>query len=266
VSHELRSPLASIKGYAATLLRHERRISREERHEFLLAIKEASDRLAGVIDRLLEMSQLETGGITIERIAVNLAYLVREAITSLEQRFVEPEHQERRFMFTLRLEDEQNVPTHEEPVIWADRHRLREVLDNLLDNAIHYSPEGGAIEVLIRPVFTQGQTSGPRPMARGDSGDDRQAMMPLAKQEAQRMVEICVHDQGIGIPPAHLERVFDRFHRVDTRLTREVNGMGLGLAICKRIVELHGGTIWAESDLGRGSMFHVWLLVDARHL
>ncbi len=266
VSHELRSPLASIKGYAATLLRHERRISREERHEFLLAIKEASDRLAGVIDRLFEMSQLETGDITIELTVVNLAYLVREAITALEQRFVEPEHQERRFMFTLRLEDEQNTPTHEEPVIWADRHRLREVLDNLLDNAIHYSPEGGAIEVLIRPVFTRGQTSRPRPVARGDGGDDRQAMMPLAKQEVQSMVEICVHDQGIGIPPAHLERVFDRFHRVDTRLTREVNGIGLGLAICKRIVELHGGTIWAESDLGQGSTFHVWLPRDARHL
>jgi signal transduction histidine kinase len=266
VSHELRSPLASIKGYAATLLRHERRISREERHEFLLAITQASDRLAGVIDRLLEISQLETGDLTIELTAVNLAYLVREAITALEQRVIEPEHQERHFVFTLRLENEQNTPTEEEPVIWADRHRLREVLDNLLENAIHYSPEGGAIEVIIRPVFTQGQTSGPRPMARGDSVDDRQAMMPLAKQEAQRMVEICVHDRGIGIPPAHLERVFDRFHRVDTRLTREVNGMGLGLAICKRIVELHGGTIWAESDLGRGSMFHVWLPVDARHL
>jgi signal transduction histidine kinase len=266
VSHELRSPLASIKGYAATLLRHERRISREERHEFLLAITEASDRLAGVIDRLLEMSQLETGDIAIELTAVNLAYLVREAITAVEQRFVGPEHQERRFMFTLRLEDKQNTPTHEEPVIWADRHRLREVLDNLLDNAIHYSPEGGAIEVIIRPVFTRGQTSRPRTATSRDGRDDRQAMTQLAKQEAQPMVEICVRDQGIGIPPAHLERVFDRFHRVDTRLTRETNGIGLGLAICKRIVELHGGTIWAESDLDQGSTFHVWLPRDSRLL
>jgi signal transduction histidine kinase len=266
VSHELRSPLASIKGYAATLLRHERRISREERHEFLLAITQASDRLAGVIDRLFEMSQLETGDLTIELTAVNLAYLVREAITALEQRFVEPEHQERHVMFRLRLEDEQSRPTDEEPVIWADRHRLREVLDNLVDNAIHYSPEGGAIEIIIRPVFTRGQTSRLRTVARGDGGDGRQAMMPLAQQEVPSLVEICVHDQGIGIPPAHLERVFDRFHRVDTRLTREVNGIGLGLAICKRIVELHGGTIWAESDLGQGSTFHVWLPRDARHL
>jgi signal transduction histidine kinase len=266
VSHELRSPLASIKGYAATLLRHERRISREERHEFLLVITQASDRLADVIDRLFEMSQLETGDIHLELTVVNLAYLVREAITALEQRFVEPEHQDRQFTFALQHEDERRVPTHEEPVIWADRHHLREVLDNLLDNAIHYSPEGGAIEVIIRPVFTRGQTSRPRTAASRDGRDDWKAMTPLAKQEAQRMVEICVRDHGIGIPPAHLERVFDRFHRVDTRLTREVNGMGLGLAICKRIVELHGGTIWAERGSGRGSTFHVWLPMDAGHL
>src|SRR5258708_34598496 len=212
------------------------------------------------------MSQLETGDITIELTAVNLAYLVREAITALEQRFVEPEHQERQFTFTLQLEDEHRVPAHEEPVIWADRHHLREVLDNLLDNAIHYSPEGGVIEVIIRPVFTRGQTSRPRPVASRDGRDERQAMTQLAKQDAQRMVEFCVRDHRISIPPAHLERVLDRFHRVDTRLTREVNGMGLGLAICKRIVELHGGTIWAESESGRGSTFHVWLPMYARHL
>jgi signal transduction histidine kinase len=247
VSHELRSPLASIKGYAATLLRHERRISREERHEFLLAITQASDRLAGVIDRLLEMSQLETGDITIELTAVNLAYLVREAITAVEQRLMAPEHANRPWTLALRLLDGRGMPTEEEPVIWADRHRLREVLDNLLENAIHYSPEGGAIEITLRPIFTPSHT-----------------VVPPAQQEVQQMVEICVQDHGIGIPPAHLGRVFDRFHRVDTRLTREVGGLGLGLAISKRIVELHGGTIWAQSDLGQGSAFHLWLPVEAR--
>ncbi len=247
VSHELRNPLASIKGYAATLLRHERRISREERHEFLLAITEASDRLAGVIDRLLEMSQLETGDINIELTVVNLAYLVREAITAVEQRLMAPEHSDRQCTLTLRLEDERGMPTSEEPLIWADRHRLREVLDNLLENAIHYSREGGAIEISIRPIFTPSHT-----------------ILPPAQQEWHQMVEICVRDHGIGIPPAHLGRIFDRFYRVDTSLTREVNGIGLGLAICKRIVELHGGMIWAESKIGEGSTFHVWLPMDAR--
>src|SRR6266581_3785089 len=111
VSHELRSPLASIKGYAATLLRHEQRISREERHEFLLAINEASDRLEVVIDRLLEMSQLETGTIALDHASVNLAHLAHEAIISLEERVKEKEDDDRlnseakRFTFTVRAED-----------------------------------------------------------------------------------------------------------------------------------------------------------------
>src|SRR3989442_14971928 len=88
VSHELPSPLASIKGYAATLLRHEHRIARDERHEFLVAINEASDRLATLIDRLLEMSQLDTDTITIERSPVDLVHLIHEAIYVAEQRFL----------------------------------------------------------------------------------------------------------------------------------------------------------------------------------
>jgi signal transduction histidine kinase len=83
-----------------------------------------------------------------------------------------------------------------------------------------------------------------------------------SEQSAPAMVEIWVRDHGIGIPAKQLERIFERFHRVDTRLTREVNGLGLGLAICKRIVELHNGTIWAESTPGEGSTFHILLPVD----
>lgn len=251
VSHELRSPLASVKGYAATLLRHERRISREERHEFLLAINEASDRLEVVINRLLEMSQLETGSIAITPTPVNLLHLAHEAIIAIEQRLTDPVHQERastaqeRFRFSIRVEDENGQSTSAEPIIQADRSRLREVLDNLLENAINYSPDGGAIELMIRPLVEP-------PLV---TGEDTRAIQPAE----QRMMEIRVHDSGIGIPPGHLRLIFDRFHRVDTRLTREVNGLGLGLAICKRIVELHGGMIWAESDLGKGSTFHVWL-------
>ncbi|HZO73059.1 MAG TPA: HAMP domain-containing sensor histidine kinase [Ktedonobacteraceae bacterium] len=256
VSHELRSPLASVKGYAATLLRHERRISREERHEFLLAINEASDRLEVVINRLLEMSQLETGSIAITYSQVNLLHLAHEAIIAIEQRLADPAHQERtstaqeRFRFPIRVEDGNGQPTRTEPIIQADRSRLREVLDNLLENAINYSPDGGAVEIVIRPLVD--------PTARIDeheAGANERTIQPAA----QRMTEICVHDNGIGIPPGQLRLIFDRFHRVDTRLTREVNGLGLGLTICKRIIEMHGGIIWAESDLGKGSTFHVRL-------
>jgi signal transduction histidine kinase len=248
VSHELRGPLASIKGYAATLLRHERRLAREERHQFLLAINEASDRLEIIIERLLEMSQLETGQVTIERSPVDVAYLAREAVAAIEERLTAtlPD----RFVFGLQLENADGSASQSVPLLLADPRRLREVFDNLLENAIKYSPEGGVVQVCIRPVV-QGQTS----LKGAPQGDGLVTM-----HVPHKMLEICVTDSGQGIPVEHLDRIFDRFHRVDTRLTREVNGLGLGLAICKRIVELHDGVIWAENrPHGRGSAFYVRL-------
>lgn len=257
VSHELRSPLTSIKGYAATLLRHERRISREERHEFLLAIHEASDRLARVIDRLLEMSQLETGALNLTYTTVELTHLIREALTAIEQRVGQAEQSA---AFTLRLEDRNAHP--DELLIQADRYLLREVLDNLLENALRFSPEGGTIEVVVRPTTLQAQLCKlPVPPS---PDEDPYTMAKPDVQEEQPMVEMSVHDCGVGIPSEHLARIFERFHRVDTRLTREVNGLGLGLAICKCIVELHNGIIWAESELGKGSTFHVLLPLGER--
>lgn len=256
VSHELRSPLASIKGYAATLLRHERRISREERHQFLLAINEASDRLEIIIQRLLEVSQLETGEVTIERSPVDMAYLTNEAIAAIEERI--SEQLPGRFIFKLSLEHADGTPATSVPLILADQRRLREVLDNLLENAVKYSPGGGVIKVILHPV-TQVQMT----QVDQSSLDDNTAGGQQSIQIPRQMLEILVCDNGMGIPIEHLERIFDRFHRVDTRLTREVNGLGLGLAICKRVVEMHSGFIWAENrPNGKGSIFHVRLPID----
>ena len=268
MSHELRSPLASIKAYATTLLRRDQRLSRAQRQEFLLAIDQATDRLAVVIEHLLEMAQLETGTLVLERSVVNLVQLVREAIAdakrlqgasgSLNATTASGQHHG---ALRLRLEGLGGVTGHEELFIQADRHQLRKVLDHLIENAINYSPEGGAIDVVLRPVpisergelsdvsqhrddaLPNGQTTGTPPMLPGD----------------QELIEISVHDHGMAIPAEHLAQVFEPFYRVDTRLSREVNGLGIGLAICKRIVELHGGRIWVESTVGAGSTFHVWL-------
>ncbi len=243
-SHELRSPLASIKGYASTLLRHGRRISPEERHEFLLAISGASNRLETSINRLLETSELETGTISIMLSPTNVVCLAREAITAVEQR-VAARTQEP-FTFNLRLG---NVPgrfASGDFVILADQRRLREVFDQLLENAMNFSPDGGAIDVILRFVPLPARLRQP-------SLQEEQAT------DAGQVLEICICDNGLGIPPEHLERIFERFHRVDTGLTREVNGLGLGLTICKHIVELHQGSIWAESCPDGGSALHVVL-------
>jgi signal transduction histidine kinase len=248
MNHELRSPLATIKGYAATLMRHEKRLSREERHEFLSAINQASDRLETIIERLLELSELETDSFTMNRSPVDLVHLAGEAITVNQERVAAqfPGH----FTFKLSIEDAHGTPTHRVPLVAGDLRRLREVLDNLLENAIKYSPKGGTIKVILRPVAS---------IQASESDKHQPESVQQAPLTSPSMVEICVCDNGIGIPREQLERIFDRFHRVDTRLTREVGGLGLGLAICKRIVESHDGSIWAESSLGEGSTFHVLL-------
>jgi signal transduction histidine kinase len=261
MNHELRSPLAAIKGYAATLMRHEKRLSREERYEFLSAINQASDRLEIIIERLLEMSELEVGELLMNRSPVDLVHLAGEAIASQEERVAG--QFPGRFTFKLSIEDANGRPSLASHIalVWADLRRLREVLDNLLENAIKYSPKGDIIKVILRPAADARASA----LTSTDSTTEVDRDQPEGTQQGVHrtpdMVEVCVCDNGIGIPGEQLERIFDRFHRVDTRLTREVSGLGLGLAICKRIVELHDGRIWAESSPGEGSKFHILLPV-----
>ncbi len=263
VGHELRGPLTAIKGYAATLLRHERRISREERHEFLVAISAASDRLELIIERFLEISQLETDAIRIERFPVDVARLAHEALTVAEQRA--SGHSPGRFTFNLRLKDAFGVPTQDVPIVMADHRRLREVLDHLLENAMNYSPQGGAIDMIVHPVASLlpvGEVPDQINETPASTKDAHLKNAPMVAQKPGRVLEICVCDHGLGIPPEHLGRIFERFHRVDNRLIREVNGLGLGLTMCKHIIELHDGVIWAESCPAGGSAFHVRLPMD----
>jgi signal transduction histidine kinase len=257
MSHELRTPLATIKAYTATLL-GPRKISPAERRAFLLAIERASDHLEVVIEHLLELAALETGTQVLEPSTVNLAQLIREAISAREHR-ADAERAVAAGRLHFHLENRGSTPGDEVFLIEADRYRLRKVLDQLLENAITYSPEGGTIEVSLRMVSppNRAERSGLPPHG-GLTSQMASSHQPELPGE-QEWVEISVRDEGQGIAAEHLERVFDPFYRVDMRLAREVNGLGIGLAICKRIVELHGGVIWAESTVGAGSTFHVWL-------
>jgi signal transduction histidine kinase len=249
VSHELRSPLAAIKGYAATLLRHERRLGREERQEFLRAIVEGSDRLEVLISQLLEMSELSTGTVTLRRESLDVEPVMRDAIDQCKR--AGPQGVATH-AFVLAME---GAAASGAPRVSADPRLLRNVVDNLLENAVNYTPAGGTITVRVgvrpaEPLMPVGDERAP-----AVSTDQVPALATPA-------LEIAVHDNGVGIPADHLGRIFDQFHRVDTRLTREVDGLGLGLAICQRIVELHGGAIWAESEPGAGSTFHVLLPLE----
>jgi PAS domain S-box-containing protein len=217
VSHELRTPLASIKGFATTLLRQDVDWDDTSRHEFLSIIDEESDRLTELIGNLLDMSRIEAGELRVEPEPMELGPIVRE--TAGEFQVLTHDH---RFVV-----DEAPVL----PAILADPRRIRQVLRNLVENAVKYSPSGGTITLSTRVQV------------------DR--------------VQVTVTDEGLGIEKKDLERIFDRFYQVDGASTRRVGGSGLGLSICQAIVRAHEGQIWVESRPGQGSSFHFTLPLAA---
>lgn len=207
VSHELRTPIASIKALAEALLAgglEETQVA----ENFLTSIVQEADRLARITDDLLILSQAEGG--QIRRAPVDMG----EAVQEVAQRF---QPQANRRSITLLVE----IPPL--PPVLADRDQIVQVLTNLIDNALKYTPKGGS-------VWVEAQ-------ARDDE------------------VEVRVRDTGIGIPEAHLPRIFERFYRVDKARSRELGGTGLGLSIVKHIVEAHGGRVGVESEVGKGSTF-----------
>jgi PAS domain S-box-containing protein len=218
VSHELRTPLASIKGFATTLLREDVQWDENSRREFLSIIDEESDRLSELISNLLDMSRIEAGTLRVEPEPTNLRPIIDETVSAFQ--VMTHEHQF------------QTSSPSELPLVQADPRRARQVLRNLVDNAVKYSPRGGPISITVR------------------------------KSESDLVVSVT--DRGLGIEPDHLDHIFDRFYQVDSASTREVGGSGLGLSICRAIVEAHGGRIWAESRPGVGSTFYFTLPVEEK--
>ncbi|MGH2585473.1 MAG: ATP-binding protein [Dehalococcoidia bacterium] len=207
VSHELRSPLTAIKGYVDSLL-DGGPWDEETQREFLQIIAASADKLAALVDNLLDAAKLEAGVLRMEMEPVRVERIAQQVLE--HRRRLAPDH-------ALRLEVQPNLPLAE-----VDPVRVEQVLANLVDNAIKYSPDGGAVTVRI------------------DGGHD---------------ITVRVNDQGIGITPEDAERLFERFFRVENGLARSTKGVGLGLYICKSLVEGHGGRIWVESEPGRGSTF-----------
>lgn len=243
--HEFFTPLAVIEGFSSTVLSHRERLSVDEQDEFLGEIRHAGRRLEKLATRLLEVAQLEAGMLNLSFGLVDLAALAHAALVHAQWRV--PESMRDRFTFVFSCRDALGKPTSEPALITGDDQRVRQVLQHLLDNAIAYSPDGGRIDIIVRPA--------PRVALANDGGVSND----LGSVGEETFIETCVCDFGVGIPEEHLERVFEPFHRLDTRLTRERYGLGLGLTVCRHLVTLHGGRLWAESCPAGGSALHLWL-------
>ena len=211
VSHEFKTPLTAIQGFAETLLAGALE-DRENNRRFLAIIRDHANRLARLTDDLLTLSRIEAGKLELELRPTSPVEIIEPCLetTGLKAKA-------KRIVLSVEFSDDF-------PPVRGDAGRLREVLQNLLDNAVQYTPAGGQIHV------------------------------SLALRDHQAV--FTVTDTGIGIPQAEQERVFERFYRVDAARSREAGGTGLGLSIAKHIVEAHGGRIWVESAVGQGSRFH----------
>jgi two-component system phosphate regulon sensor histidine kinase PhoR len=211
VSHEFKTPLTAIQGFAETLLSGALE-DKANRRRFVEIIREHARRLARLTDDLLKLSRIEAGRLELEINPIRVETLVNGCIETTRLKA-----QAKRI--EVRVELDKGAPA-----LRGDGAQLGEVLQNLLDNAVQYTPEGGQIEIKSH-----------------SNGNN---------------VTLSVIDTGIGIPESDLERIFERFYRVDAARSREAGGTGLGLSIARHIVEAHGGRIWVESAVGQGSRFH----------
>ncbi|HEY8758109.1 MAG TPA: ATP-binding protein [Candidatus Limnocylindria bacterium] len=227
-SHELKTPITAMSGFVQIAVRRiKRRLGagrpneadwkKEEETllEQLEVVQRQTSKLARLVDELLDVSRIESGRLELRVSDVDLPELIAEVMR--RHQLMATKHE-----LLLNYDPEAKLSVR------GDRDHLEQVLNNLIGNAMKYSPDGGAIEVNV-------------------------------KRGGEREVEFAVGDHGIGIRPAELERVFGLFYRSPDRLARDVGGMGLGLYITKEIVDRHNGRIWADSEVGKGTSFHVAL-------
>ncbi len=208
ISHELQTPIAIIKGYAATLARSDTQLEPEALRARLVAIEEEADRLNKLVGNLLYASRIQANGLQMDVAPLDLGHLVRRVV--------------RRLRAKAAVEVKLAIP-EQLPTVMADRDRIEEVLQNLLDNAVKYSPRHPVISVACHAT-----------------GEE---------------VIVSVSDNGMGISLREQEQIFGRFQRVGEAMTQSIPGAGLGLYISRAIIEAHGGRIWVESTLREGSTF-----------
>jgi len=239
VSHELRTPLTAILAFIETL-EAGALDDKEASHRFLAIIRRNATRMHDLIADILELSAIEAGNVAVNAEEIELAPIVTDVIASLATKAAEQS------VVITNL-----VPR--DATVFADARRLEQMLTNLVENAIKFNRHEG--QVTIRFESGGGSSSQPGSSPRVSKG----AVTDAERADTRARDKIIVEDTGEGIPAQHLERLFERFYRVDRARSRDMGGTGLGLAIVKHLARAHGGEVSVTSELGKGSVFTIEL-------
>lgn len=234
MSHELRTPLNHIMGFTELIVGKNFGDLNEKQEEYLGDVLTSSRHLLSLINDILDLSKVEAGKFELEPANVDLKVLFASSPTMIKEKSLK--HGIKISM------DVDGIPE----TIQADERKLKQIMYNLLSNAVKFTPDGGEIRIVAESV--EGRN--------GNGADQRLKDMSYRQGPPQKFVRISVRDSGIGIKPEDLERIFDPFEQLESSTSRRFQGTGLGLSLTKRLVELHGGSIWAESEgEGKGSTF-----------
>lgn len=209
ISHDIKTPLTTMKGYLSALLRYSDKITSEQRDSYLRVVNSEIDRINRMLNNLMDLRKLEGNILKINPVKFDLLKTIKKVLDIFKFSYVN-------FEFEI-LYEKENL------IISADKDKIEQVLHNLLSNAVKYSPVGGKIFISI--------------------------------QKNKSNVIVGVSDQGIGIPEEEIDKVFEKYYRTKETLKKKVSGKGLGLYITKKIIELHGGKIWVESKVNKGTTF-----------
>lgn len=236
VSHELRTPMTVIKGYLQLMATGSIGELTPTQRQMLDTIRANAERMTAIINDLLDITKIESGSVDLEFRPVDVLQTISQIVGAHQTLLTDRRHQ-------LTIDMPPDLPT-----VLADSDRLRQVLDNLFSNALKYTPKGGHITITAQAV----------------GGAEILASHRAGLSTRRRYVTIDVADTGIGLASEDLERIFERFYRVESDLKVEAGGTGLGLAIVRPLIELMGGRVWVESEPGKGATFTVAVPI-ARH-
>lgn len=210
VSHDIKTPLTTMKGYLSALLRYPDKITSEQRDSYLRVINSEIDRINRMLNNLMDLRRLEGNILKINPVKFDIIKVINKVVDIFNISYVNYEFQVNSKVSNI--------------LVYADKDKIEQVLHNLLSNAVKYSPSGSKISIVIEVETNE--------------------------------VIVSISDQGIGIPPEEIEKVFDKYYRTQQTQKKKIGGKGLGLYITKKIVELHGGRIWVKSELNKGTTFY----------